>query len=179
MIVRRVSAGSRAPRGICRLASPTLHALMKTLLVFAILLLGVPAFAQLPGTDLLAGLLIKEFDTDHDSMIDINEWQNGTNEGFDEVDTNHDGFISESEIDDLAGPLAEEMPKIAADACVVLIKKILFTFDTDGDRRVSKAEYEKGCANLFKMLDVNHDGVLTKAELADLPLKIFQQGDKK
>jgi len=152
---------------------------MKTLLFLAILSLGVPAFAELPGSDLLADLIIKQFDTDHDSMIDINEWQNGTNEGFDEIDANHDGFIAESEIDDLADPLSEEMPRIAATACVALIKKILLTFDTDGGHRVSKAEYERGCAAIFKLLDTNHDGLLTKAELADLPFKFFQRSDKR
>ncbi len=152
---------------------------MKTLLFLAIVLFSVPSFAQLPGTDALAGLIIKQFDQDHDGQIDINEWQNGTNEGFDEVDTDHDGFISEAEIDDLAEPLSEEMPRLAAAACTILIKKILFTFDTDGDHRVSKAEYEQGCAKLFKLLDTNHDNALTKAELADLPLKLFQRSDTK
>jgi len=152
---------------------------MKTLLFLAVLLCAAPAFAQLPGTDLLADLVIKQFDTDHDSMIDINEWKNGSNEGFDEIDTDHDGFITESEIDALVDPLSEEFPRIAATACVALIKKVLLTFDTDGDHRVSKAEYEKGCADLFKLLDANHDGVLTKAEIADLPLKLFQRSAKK
>jgi Ca2+-binding EF-hand superfamily protein len=112
-------------------------------------------------------------------MIDINEWKNGTNDGFDEIDTDRDGFISESEIDALAGPLSEEFTKFGAVACVALIKKILFTFDTDGDHRISKAEYEQGCASLFKLLDTNHDGVLTKAELADLPMRLFARTDKK
>jgi Ca2+-binding EF-hand superfamily protein len=152
---------------------------MKKLLCLAILFLSVPAFAELPGTDLLADLVIKQFDQDHDSKVDINEWQNGSNEGFDEMDTDHDGFITESEIDNLVEPLSEEFPRVAAIACVALIKKILFTFDTDGDHRISKAEYEKGCKDLFTMLDGNHDGVLTKAELADLPIKLFQRSTKK
>jgi Ca2+-binding EF-hand superfamily protein len=149
---------------------------MKTLLLFlAMAVCAAPLRAQLPGMDILAGLIIKQFDRDHDSQIDVNEWQNGCNEGFDEVDTDHDGFISEGEIDALAEPLSEEMTKLGAAACVVLIKKILFTFDTDGDHRISKAEYEKGCAALFKLLDENHDGVLTSAEIAKLPLKLFQR----
>ena len=64
-------------------------------------------------------------------------------------------------------------------ACVALIKKILLTFDTDGDRRISKAEYEQGCARLFKLLDTNHDGLLSKAELAELPIKLFQHASGK
>jgi Ca2+-binding EF-hand superfamily protein len=148
---------------------------MKTFLFLAVLFTSVPAFAELPGSDLLAGLVIKQFDQDHDGIIDINEWQNGTNEGFDEIDSNHDGFITETEIDDLVEPLSDDFPRLASIACVALIKKILFTFDTDKDHRVSKAEYEKGCADLFKMLDGNHDGALTRTELAELPVKVFQR----
>jgi Ca2+-binding EF-hand superfamily protein len=153
---------------------------VKSLLLFlTAFLLAAPAFADLPGTDLLADLIIKQFDRDHDSMIDINEWKNGTNDGFDEVDTDRDGFISESEIDALSEPLSEEFTKLGAIACVALIKKVLYTFDTDGDHRISKAEYEQGCASLFKLLDVNHDGILTKSEIADLPIRLFQGATRK
>ena len=75
--------------------------------------------------------------------------------------------------------ISDEVGKLGAVACVALIKKILFTFDTDHDRRVSNAEYEAGCAKLFKLLDTNHDGLLTKAELAELPFKLFQSATAK
>ena len=60
-----------------------------------------PAFAQLPGTDMLAGLIIQQFDKDHDGNVDINEWQNGANDGFVQMDRDQDGFISDSEIEAL------------------------------------------------------------------------------
>jgi Ca2+-binding EF-hand superfamily protein len=140
---------------------------------------AMPTFADLPGTDALAGLVITQFDRDHDGNVDINEWQNGANDGFLEMDKDQDGFISESEIEALSDPISEELGKLGAAASVVLIKKILFTFDTDHDRRVSKSEYETGCAALFKLLDNNRDGLLTKAELAELPLRVFQHAEKK
>jgi Ca2+-binding EF-hand superfamily protein len=149
------------------------------LLPVLLLICAMPVFAELPGMDTLAGLVINQFDRDHDGNVDINEWQNGTNDGFIEMDKDQDGFISESEIDALADPISEEIGKLGAAASVVLIKKILFTFDTDHDRRISKSEYETGCASLFKLLDSNHDGLITKAELADLPLRLFQRADKK
>jgi len=153
---------------------------MKTLLLLPFLLvLAAPAFAELPGTDLLAGLVIQQFDRDHDGNIDINEWQNGTNDGFVEMDHDQDGFISASEIEALSDDLSDEVGRIGAVACVALIKKVLFTFDTDHDGRISKAEYEAGCARLFKLLDTNHDGLLTKAELAELPIKLFQSATGK
>lgn len=155
---------------------------MKALFPLPLLLLfffAAPAFAQLPGMDMLAGLVVKQFDRDNDGNLDINEWQNGTNDGFIEMDRDQDGFVSESELDALADPISEEVGKFGAAACVILVKKILFTFDTDHDRRISKAEYETGCAAIFKMLDVNRDSLLTKAELADLPLRVFKGADQK
>jgi len=142
----------------------------------SILILATRAFAELPGTEMLANLVVQQFDRDHDGMIDINEWQNGANDGFVQMDHDQDGFISESEIEALTDDISDEVGRIGAVACVALIKRILFTFDTDHDGRISKAEYETGCAKIFKLLDTNHDGLLTKAELAELPVKLFQRG---
>lgn len=152
---------------------------MKRLIFSAVLLFAAPAFADLPGVDLLANLLVKQFDRDHDSMIDLTEWQNGANDGFVELDHDRDGSISESEIDALVDPLSEDFGKLGATACVALIKKILFTFDANGDRSVSKGEYEQGCTALFKLLDANHDGWITRIELAELPAKLLARSDKK
>ncbi|MEP6669788.1 MAG: hypothetical protein ABJF10_11580 [Chthoniobacter sp.] len=149
---------------------------MKALFLVPILFVATSALAELPGTDLLAGLIVKQFDRDHDGNVDLNEWQNGANDGFIEMDHDQDGFLSEPELDALAEPIAEEVGKFGAIASVALIKKILYTFDTDHDRRISKAEYETGCAALFKLLDTNHDGLLTRPELADLPLRLFKSG---
>jgi Ca2+-binding EF-hand superfamily protein len=44
---------------------------------------------------------------------------------------------------------------------------------------VSKTEYDQGCAAFFKLLDTNHDRLITKAELADLPTRLLTRPDKK
>ena len=150
---------------------------MKALFLLPFLFLAAAAPAELPGTDLLAGLIVKQFDRDHDGNVDVNEWQNGANDGFVEMDHDQDGFISEGEIDALTEDISEEIGKLGAMASVALIKKILFVFDTDRDRRISKSEYETGCTALFKLLDTKHDGLLTKGELADLPLRLFKSAN--
>jgi Ca2+-binding EF-hand superfamily protein len=126
---------------------------MKALLFLPLVLVVVfapSALAELPVTDLLAGIVVQQFDRDHDGMIDINEWQNGANDGFIHMDHDQDGFISNSEIEALSDDISDEVGRI-----------------------------ETGCAKLFKLLDTNHDGLVTKAELADLPLKLFQSASGK
>lgn len=146
---------------------------LPALIVSVSILIAGPAFAELPGMDILAKLLLERFDSDHNSLVDINEWQNGAGDGFGELDHDHDGFISESEIDALADPLSEDFGRVGANACVFLIKKTLFTFDTDGDKRVSHLEYDDGVVALFKRLDTNKDGLVSQEELGELPLKLM------
>jgi Ca2+-binding EF-hand superfamily protein len=146
---------------------------------FIALSAAVPAFAELPGADLLASLLITQFDRDHDGNIDGNEWETGINDGFVELDHDRDGSISESEIDALVETLGDDIGRLGATAVVALIKKMLFTFDTNGDRNISKTEYDEGCSAIFKLLDTNHDGLLSKAELAELPARLLLRPEKK
>ncbi len=81
------------------------------------------------------------------------------------------------------------MPRRAALAALLLFplcalaqstpQEYLRQFDTDGDGRVSEAEYVAQMSEGFYRLDVNHDGVLTPDELPGghgkpITLKQFQ-----
>jgi Ca2+-binding EF-hand superfamily protein len=131
------------------------------------------ARAGIPGSEALVGLILEEMDLNADGIIDAGEWQSGTAKGFEEIDTNHDGNITEQEIDALSGPISETTGDIGAKLAVVLIKKLMMSLDTNGDKIISKAEYTKGCEAIFKKLDANHDGQISKEELTDLPLKLL------
>ena len=97
---------------------------MKTLFLLPFLfLLATPAFAELPGTDMLASLIVQQFDRDHDGMVDINEWQNGANDGFVQMDRDQDGEISDSEIEALSDEISDEVGKFGAVACVALYQE--------------------------------------------------------
>jgi Ca2+-binding EF-hand superfamily protein len=132
------------------------------------------ASASLPGMDQLADLIIKEFDLNADGYLDQEEWESGVSKEFAEIDTNADGRITISEIDDLVNPLREEIGETAAKVVVALIKPLMMTLDKNGDRIISKEEYLDGCNAIFKKLDANHDGRISRAELEDLPLRLLQ-----
>jgi len=144
-------------------------------LLLAGLLAATPtAPAAIPGADLLVGLIAREFDANADGVIDAGEWQSGCLGGFDQMDANQDGSISVAEIEALQAPIGEEIGDFGASVAVVLIKKILMALDKNGDMLVSKQEYLAGCEAIFKKLDANGDGQLTKAELAELPTRLLQ-----
>jgi Ca2+-binding EF-hand superfamily protein len=147
-----------------------------TALILSLLLL-TPTFAALPGADMLSDVIMKELDRDFDGKIDANEWKDGTDDGFVEIDHDLDGFDTTTEIETLSEPLADDLGKIGASICVTLIEKMFMTLDKDGDHRISKAEYEDGAGAIFKRLDTNHDDALTKAELNELPTTLLKGKD--
>jgi hypothetical protein len=155
-----------------------LHASLRKLarVCIALLVLGIPAVASVPGADLLAKVIMKDLDRDFDGKIDANEWKDGTFDGFVEMDRNLDNLVVGSEIKTLAEPLGDEMGKVGAQICVALIESLFMTLDKDGDHCVSKAEYVDGCAAVFKKLDTDHDNFLTNAELLELPTKLIKGG---
>ncbi len=150
---------------------------MKIATLLLSLLLLTSTYAALPGADLLSGVIMKALDRDYDGKLDADEWKDGTDDGFVEIDHDLDGFDTPSEIETLSDPLADDLGKLGASLCVTLIEKMFMTLDQDGDHRVSKAEYEDGTGAIFKRLDTNHDGVLTKAELNDLPTTLLKGRD--
>ena len=146
----------------------------RALLLLVLLAITPAVFSAIPGADALINLITKEFDANADDLIDTGEWQNGCLRGFDEMDTNQDGSISAAEIEGLKGPISEEIGDFGASVSVLLIKQILMTLDKNGDMLISKQEYLAGCEAFFKKLDANGDGQLSKAEVAELPIRLLK-----
>jgi Ca2+-binding EF-hand superfamily protein len=98
-----------------------------------------------------------DLDKNKDKKISRDEWQ-GPAQFFDRLDTNHDGFIDETEFNAMrqryggggGGPrLGESMAKF---------------LDANKDGKVSRDEFAK-MLTLFDLLDANHDGELTQEEM--------------
>lgn len=104
----------------------------------------------------------KRIDTNSSGGIDGKEYTAATMHiadlGFQEVDVNEDGVISERE--------AAAMP--------VSLKEAFDDVDTDGDNNVSPMEYQAAATNLlqgadFSSLDSDGDGVIGTAEATKMP----------
>lgn len=146
---------------------------MKRILVAIIALTASLSHAAIPGTDALANLIMKQFDTNSDKLIDAGEWQNGISTSFENLDSNGDGSITAEEIDGIKSEIANETGDLASGLVVGIIKQIIFTLDKDGDKAVSRKEYTEHSAAFFTKLDADSNGSLTQAELAELPVKLL------
>jgi hypothetical protein len=147
---------------------------MKTLFLAAVLctFFVAPVSAALPGGEALAELILGEFDSNADSKLDAGEWQNGVGGSFDKMDGNADGSITEDEAGAFESDISNKIGSIGATLVVTLIKKVLMSLDGNKDSLVSRAEYDKLSTDMFSKLDADKDSFSTKAELADLPLKL-------
>jgi len=144
-----------------------------SVLAVSLFALAHPGRAAVPGADVLADMILAEFDTNSDGSIDGDEWKAGIEKSFDDIDQDHDGKITGEEIDALAGPISESTGTVGAKIATVLVKKLLMLLDKNGDGVITKDEYKEGCDAMFKKLDANHDGKVSKDELLELPAKAF------
>lgn len=111
------------------------------------------------GGGLLARL--KAMDTNGDGKISRDEWK-GRPETFDKLDANHDGFITQDEIQAAMDKMGKG--KGGGEGAGADIGKGFDAIDTDHDGTVSKAELMAWADQIFTKLDKNGDGVLSQAD---------------
>lgn len=147
---------------------------MKPLLITFLFVFGTHTLrAAVPGAEALAKLIAQEFDTNADGLLDQGEWQNGIGGSFDKMDTNRDGSIKPEEVDAMGDDIAAEAGDIGGVVLVALIKQALLTLDQDGDKAVSRKEFDALTDGIFTKLDADKSASLTPAELSDLPVKML------
>lgn len=147
---------------------------IRLLPVIASLSIATLSQAAVPGADLLVGLISKHFDSNSDGSIDTGEWQGGMAASFDDMDANGDGSISGDDVDALKKTISEETGDIGATIAVALIRQIVMSLDKDSDKLVSRKEFSDGGEAMFKKLDADSDGQVTKAELVELPTRLLK-----
>jgi Ca2+-binding EF-hand superfamily protein len=138
-------------------------------------LLSLPLFASQNTGEAggpLAGLILKHFDLNTDEKLDAGEWQEGLRGSFSSLDADADGLIQISEVDALREDIAEDTGELVAGLVLVVIRSILSSLDSDGDKAVSREEFGKLSTELFTRMDADKDGTLSREELASLPAKL-------
>lgn len=141
--------------------------------LFLLLLAASTLHAALPGGDALAGLIIGEFDGDSDALVSRAEWERGVGGSFGMLDENGDGSIAAQEVDALKGEIARQTGEVSAGLIVAIVKQVLLTLDANKDRLVSRKEYDALALGIFDKLDADRNGSLTRAELAELPVRLI------
>ena len=102
-------------------------------------------------------------DTNGDGVITRDEFHAARERLFVRLDRNGDGFIDK---DDMSGRLVGR--RKAQERLATLVTQL----DKDGDGRVSKSEFVDGPAPLFDRADTDHNGELSRDEVAAMKQKI-------
>lgn len=84
-------------------------------------------------------------------------------EMFDRTDANHDGMISRDEWNAGAAKMAE-MHGGQGMRGRPMMRHMGMMADTDGDRTISREEFQKRALQHFDRVDANHDGKISAAE---------------
>jgi Ca2+-binding EF-hand superfamily protein len=106
-------------------------------------------------------------DTNGDGVITREEFHAARERLFVRLDRNGDGYIDK---DDMSGRLAGRQR--AQERLAELITQL----DKDGDGRVSKAEFVDGSTPLFDRADTDHNGELSKEEVAAIRAELARTG---
>jgi Ca2+-binding EF-hand superfamily protein len=96
-------------------------------------------------------------DTNGDGIITREEFLSARERAFARLDRNGDGYIDKS---DMSGRLAGRQKAQER------LAEMVAQFDKDGDGRLSKAEFVNGPTPLFDLADSDHNGELSKEEVA-------------
>jgi len=105
-------------------------------------------------------------DTNGDGIITRAEFLAARERGFTRLDRNGDGYIDKS---DMSGRLAGR--RKAQERLAEMVAR----FDKDGDGRISKSEFVDGLAPLFDLVDSDHNGELSKEEVAAAKQKMAER----
>jgi hypothetical protein len=112
-----------------------------------------PALAETKPFD--PSSLMTKADTDADGAISKAEFLAARAASFPQLDRNGDGSLTTDEFKAAAPKGARRM----------MVSTMVAQFDTDGNGKISEAEYNAGPTLAFDRADANKDGQLSGAEL--------------
>ena len=129
---------------------------------------------DLPSGKVLSDLILGEFDSNRDGNIDLGEWQTGLEMSFETMDGNQDAFLTKSDFELLAAPIAEKLGNTAGALASSLISTIVLGFDEDEDGQVDSSEFQESAGDLFSKVDTDSNSDLSEEELRQLPMHVLR-----
>jgi hypothetical protein len=141
-------------------------------------LVGAAAYAQTPapalapgqsaapakprGAAMGMGMVVPRADANNDGKLTLDELEAAEHRGLiSKLDINHDGVISKPEFKNLVDAATARGGEQAGKRMVALF----LLLDTDKSGTISQAERDAATKRRFQMVDTNHDGWLSKAEV--------------
>lgn len=122
-----------------------------------VLMPATPALAQVGGGGPLAQFTAS--DANKDGIITRDEYRTQRTKNYSQVDKNGDGSITTAE-------LSAVMPNAQAK---MMVGFAIGRFDTNKDKKISKAEWAAAPMTMFDRTDTNKDNKVTQDELKNLP----------
>ena len=112
------------------------------------------------------GKIFDSADTNGDGIITREEFLAARERAFVRLDRNDDGYIDK---DDLPSRL------VGRGTAQQRLTQLVTQLDRDGDGRVSKAEFVEGPTPLFDRADTDHNGELSRDEVAAIKQKLLER----
>lgn len=128
---------------------------MRNIILLSTLMLAAPAFAQTAADNARAVSRMMEADANHDGQVTRAELVQWRAANFVRFDRNGDGLLSPDDIP----------PIFRASSIGMQLAAMIKQYDANADGRLSRPEFVDGPTPLFDLADVNHDAVVTKAEI--------------
>ena len=108
-------------------------------------------------------------DTDGDGVITREEFHAARERAFTRFDRNDDGYIDEDDAPSRLGARHAAKDRLA---------QLVAQLDKDGDGRISRAEFVDGPTPLFDRADTDHNGELSREEVAAMKDRIGKKASQ-
>lgn len=115
--------------------------------------------------------LLEKFDIDQDGQITLTEVQAAKAQKFTDIDTDQSGSLTQAEMQAYRELMLAEMQQTLPEGKYnngMRMGRHYFRMDTDGNGEISKDEFTARVP-LFDRADADQDGIITQAEIAQMP----------
>lgn len=107
---------------------------------------------------------MSQWDADGDGKVTLDEARAQRGTVFDALDANGDDDLTATEIEEAQQRLRERLPNLPPRRREIDLASALSALDSDGNGKLTKAEYLDATPRWFERRDANGDGVLTASE---------------